>query len=79
MIAIFMQMTQRHIQVANQRLKKRPNCKNEGNNAKNWGIEIKMNIRYDKTTCMLLGTRYKAQNLEPINIQIDGNKIKSVS
>lgn len=52
---------------------------NEGNNTKNCGKQNKMNIRYDKTTCMLLGTRYKTQNLEQMSVYINGNKIQSVS
>ena len=38
-----------------------------------------MNVHYDKTTCMLTGTRHRTQTLQQMNIHIDGNKIKSVN
>ena len=49
---------------------------NEGNNAKNWGIKNKMKVHYDKTTCMLLGTRSQTKNSQDMDICIDGNNIK---
>ena len=51
---------------------------NEGNNAKNWGIKNKMKVHYDKTTCMLLGTRSQTKNSQDMDICIDGNNIKNV-
>ena len=38
-----------------------------------------MYLNYDKTTCMLIGTRYRTQNSQQLNIYIDNNKIKSVN
>ena len=47
---------------------------NDGNNAKFWGIQNNMNVHYDNTTCMLIGTRQRTQTLQQMNIHIDGNK-----
>ena len=52
---------------------------NNGNNAKFWNRQNKMNVRYDKTTCMLIATRYRTQTLQQMHIHIDGYKIKSVN
>ena len=52
---------------------------NDGNNAKFWGRQNKMNVHYDKNTCMLIGTRHRVQTLQQMNIHIDGNKITSVN
>ena len=52
---------------------------NDGNNAKFWGRQNKMNVHYDKTTCMLIATRHRTQTLQQMNIHIDGNKIKNVN
>ena len=51
----------------------------DGNRSKLWGKHNKMNMHYDKTSCMLLGTRYNTQNSQEIDIYIDSNKIKNVS
>ena len=49
----------------------------DGNRSKQWGKQNKMNVHYDKTSCMLLGTRHSTQNSQEINIYIDGhNKLK---
>ena len=40
------------------------------------GQTQQMNMHYDKTSCMLLGTRYNTQNSQEIDIYIDSNKIK---
>ena len=37
-----------------------------------------MEINYDKTTCMIVGTQHRTKNTLPLNICIDGNKIKDV-
>ena len=52
---------------------------NEGNNAKNWGIKNKMKVHYDKTTCVLLGTRSQTKKSQDMDICIDGNNIKKTS
>ena len=51
----------------------------DGNRSKQWGKQNKMNVHYDKTSCMLLGTRHSTQNSQEMNIYIDGNKIKNVT
>ena len=38
----------------------------------------KMEINYDKTACMIVGTQDKTKNILPLNTCIDGNKIKDV-
>ena len=42
-------------------------------------VNIKMHLNYDKTTSMLIGTRYRTQNSLQLNIYIDNDKIKSVN
>ena len=37
----------------------------------------KMEINYDKTTCMIVGTQHR-KNILPLHICVDGNKIKDV-
>ena len=36
-----------------------------------------MKVHYDKTTCMLLGTRSQTKNSQDMDICIDGNNIKT--
>ena len=48
-----------------------------GNKTKQWGKQNKMNMHYEKTSCMLIGTRHSTQNSEELDIYIDGNKIKT--
>ena len=50
----------------------------DGNNTKLWCKQNKMEINYDKTTCMIVGTQHRTKNIPPLNICIDGNKIKDV-
>ena len=52
----------------------------DGNNTKLWCKQNKMEINYDKTTCtcMIEGTQQWTKNVLPLNICIDGNKIKDV-
>ena len=38
-----------------------------------------MEINYDKTTCMIVGTNQQNKKYSPLNICIDGNKIKDVN
>ena len=51
----------------------------DARNAELWSKQNKMYLNYDKTTCMLIGTRYRTQNSQQLNIYIDNNKIKSVN
>ena len=46
-----------------------------GNNTKLWCKQNKMEINYDKTTCMIVGTQHKTKSIQPLNINIDGNTI----
>ena len=46
---------------------------------KQWGKQNKMNMHYEKTSRMLIGTRHSTQNSQELNIYIDGNKIKNVT
>ena len=50
----------------------------DGNNTNFWCKQNKMEINYDKTTCMIVGTQHRTKNIPPLNICIDGNKIKDV-
>ena len=38
-----------------------------------------MNMHYEKTSRMLIGTRHSTQHSQELNIYIDGNKIKNVT
>ena len=38
-----------------------------------------MNRHYEKTSCMLIGTRHSTQNSQELEIYIDDNKIKNVT
>ena len=49
----------------------------DGNKSIVWGKENKMNVHFDKTSCMLLGTRHSHLNSQELNICIDGNRIKT--
>lgn len=51
----------------------------DARNAELWSKQNKMHLNYDKTTCMLIGTRYRTKNSQQLNIYIDDNKIKSVN
>ena len=37
-----------------------------------------MEINYDKTTCIIVGTQHRTKHKQPLNICIDGNNIKDV-
>ena len=52
----------------------------DGNNTKLWCKQNKMEINYDKTTCtcMIEGTQQWTKIVLPLNICIDGKKIKDV-
>ena len=43
------------------------------------GQTKQMNMHYEKTSCMLIGTRHSTQHSQELNIYIDGNKIKNVT
>ena len=45
----------------------------------NHGQNIRLQIHYDKTSCMTLGSRHRTQNeASKLEITIDGNEIKQV-
>ena len=51
----------------------------DGNKTKQWGKQNKMNMHYEKTSCMLIGTRHSTQHSQELDIYIDGDKIKNVT
>ena len=51
----------------------------DARNAELWSKQNKMHLNYNKTTCMLIGTRYRTPNSQQLNIYIDNNKINSVN
>ena len=56
-----------------------PKLQNDGNNSKPWAKHHKMQIHYNKTSCMTPGSRHRTQNEESkLDITIDGNEIKQV-
>ena len=48
---------------------------NNGNKTKQWGKQNKMNMHYEKTSCLLIGTRHSTQHSQELNIYIDGNVV----
>ena len=50
----------------------------DGNNTKLWLKQNKMEINYDKTTCMIKGTQSRIKNILTLNICSDDNKNKDV-
>ena len=57
-----------------------PKLQTDGENSKIWAKNHKMKIRYDKTSCMALGTKHVTQtDTSNLNINIDGNTIKQVN
>ena len=56
-----------------------PKLQTDGNNSKSWTKHHKMQIHYDKTSYMTLGSRHRTQNeASKLDITIDGIKIKQV-
>ena len=56
-----------------------PKLQNDGNNSKSCAKHQKMQIHYNKISCMTLGSRHRTQNVaSKLNITIDGNEIKQV-
>ena len=56
-----------------------PKLHTDGNNSKSWAKHHKMQIHYDKTSCMTLGSRHRTQNeASKLDITIDGNELKQV-
>ena len=51
----------------------------DGNTSNVWGRQNKIDMHYDKTSCMLIGTRHRIKKNQQINIYIDGNTIKKVN
>ena len=56
-----------------------PKLQHDGDKSKTWAKQHKMRIHYDKTTCMVLGTRPKTREASALNIQIDSNTLKQVN
>ena len=56
-----------------------PKLQTDGNNSKSWAKHHKMQIHYDKMSCMTLGSRHRTKNeASKLDITIDGNEIKQV-
>lgn len=55
------------------------NLQTDGDTAKTWGKKNKMHIHYNKTTCMVLGTRQRLHDSPQLNLNIDGHDICNVS
>ena len=55
------------------------NLQSDANSAKVWCKQNKMHINFDKTTYMVLGTRYKIQDAQFLNLIIDNHDVKHVS
>ena len=56
-----------------------PKLQTDDNNSKSWAKHHKIQIHYDKTSCMALGSRNRTQNeASKLDITIDGNEIKHV-
>ena len=54
----------------------RPKLQQDSDNSKTWAKQHKMKIHYDKTTCMLAGSRHKTRIASGLNIHIENNKLK---
>ena len=54
------------------------NLQSDANSAKFWCKQNKMHINFDKTTYMVLGTRYKLQDAQFLNLIIDNHDVKHV-
>ena len=55
------------------------NLQSDANSAKVWCKQNKMHINFDKTTYMVLGTRYKLNDAQILNLIIDNHDVKQVS
>ena len=55
-----------------------PKLQHDGEKSKTWAKEHKMELHYNKTTCMAVGTRHKTREAADLNIKIGNNKIKQV-
>ena len=51
----------------------------DGNKTKQWGKQNKMNMHYEKTSFMLIGTKRRTHHSQELGIYIDDNKIKNVT
>ena len=68
-----------HANMGKRNLKQNQNYKNYGNNSKSWAKHHKMQIHYNKCSCMTLGSRHRTQSeASKLDITIDGNAIKQV-
>ena len=70
---------QRSIQMEKNEIAVQAKLQFDARNAELWSKQNKMYLNYDKTTCMLIGTRYRTKNSQQLNIYIDNNKIESVN
>ena len=55
------------------------NLQSDANSAKTWCKQNKMHINFDKTTYMVLGSRYKLHDAQFLNLIIDNHDVKRVS
>ena len=55
------------------------NLQSDANSAKTWCKQNKMHIHFYKSTYMILGTRYKLQDAQFLNLIIDNHYVKHVS
>ena len=55
------------------------NLQLDANAAKVWCKQNKMHIHFDKTSHMVLGTQYKLQDAQFLNLIIDNHNVKHVS
>ena len=55
-----------------------PKLQHDGNISKTWTEQNKMQIHFDKTSYMTVGTRQSTRESPDLNIMIDNNKIKQV-
>ena len=55
-----------------------PKLQQDGDNSKTWAKQHKMKNHYDKTSCMVVGTRHKTREASGLNIHIENHKLKQV-
>lgn len=55
-----------------------PKLQHDGENSKTWAKQHKMQVHFDKTTCMALGTRHKTHEASELTVSFGNNRIKQV-
>ena len=55
------------------------NLQSDANSANTWCKQNKMHKNFDKAAYMVLGTRYKLQDAQLLNLIIDNNDVKHVA